>query len=50
MTRPGWIELKRAMRHSHLVAVIEQRKRMLEAALAEIAPRADDVGPDVDVH
>ena len=50
MAGPGWIELKRAMRHSHVVAMIEERERVLEPALAEIAPRADDVGPDVDVH
>src|SRR5215510_12722359 len=38
------------MRDAHLVAMIEQRQRVLEASLSEIAPRADDVGPDVDVH
>ena len=50
MARARGIELKRAMRHSNLVPVIEERERMLESALAQIAPRADDIGPDVDVH
>ena len=38
------------MRHLHLAAMIEEREGVLEPALAEIAPWADDVGPDVDVH
>ena len=31
-------------------AVREARQRGLEAALADVAPRADDVGPDLDLH
>jgi hypothetical protein len=38
------------MHHSNLIPVIEERERMFESALAQIAPRADDIGPDVDVH
>src|SRR5262245_8083464 len=50
MPGPRRIELKRAMRHAHVVAMIEQRERVLETAFAEIAPRTDDIGPDVNIH
>jgi hypothetical protein len=30
--------------------VLEARERGLEAALADVAPGAGDVGPDLDVH
>ena len=33
-----------------LVAVLERGERGLEAALADVAPGAGDVGPDLDVH
>ena len=32
------------------LAAGEQRERLLEAALADVAPRADHVGPDLDEH
>ena len=35
---------------SHGVAVLEALERRLEAPLAEVAPRAHDVGPDIDEH
>jgi hypothetical protein len=38
------------MRDVDFVAVIEQRERVLESALSQVAPRADDVGPDMHVH
>jgi hypothetical protein len=38
------------MDEAHVIAMLEQREGVLEAAFAEIAPRADDVGPDVNVH
>src|SRR5438874_11724325 len=37
-------------RHSDVGRVRELRERLLEAALADVAPRAHDVGPDVDLH
>jgi hypothetical protein len=33
-----------------LVAVFELRQRALELALADVAPRAHDVGPDLGLH
>jgi hypothetical protein len=50
MAGPRRVELKGPMRDLHLVAMIEEREGMLEPTLAEIAPGADDVGPDVNVH
>ncbi len=37
-------------RDLHVVAVLEAGERGLEAALADVAPGAGDVGPDLDVH
>jgi hypothetical protein len=34
----------------HLAAMLERLERQLEASLSQIAPRTDNVGPDVDVH
>ncbi len=34
----------------HLVRVLELGQRVFQAALADVAPRADDVGPDLDLH
>src|SRR5262245_30941297 len=50
MARPRRIELKRSVRHADVVVMIEQRKRVLESALSHIATRADDGGPDMNVH
>ena len=33
-----------------LLAVPELRERFLEAAFSDVAPRADDVRPDIDTH
>ena len=46
---PRRVELECPMRHVHLVAVRKAVERALEAALAHVAPGADDVGPDVDL-
>jgi hypothetical protein len=48
--RRGRIELEAAPRHGDLVAVLEVGQRGLEAALADVAPGAGDVRPDLDVH
>jgi hypothetical protein len=50
VSRRGGIELKRPMNDLHLVAILEPRERLLEAPLADVAPRTDDVGPDIDAH
>ena len=42
------IELEAAPRDGDLVAVLEGGERRLEAALADVAPGAGDVGPDLD--
>ena len=44
------IELEAAPRDGDLVAVLERGERGLEAALADVAPGAGDVRPDLDVH
>ena len=44
------VELVGVPGHGDLVAMVEPVQRGLEAALADVAPRADDVGPDIDVH
>ena len=33
-----------------LVAVLERGERLLQPALADVAPRTHDVGPDLDTH
>src|SRR4026209_2557863 len=50
VARCGGIQLKRAMDDVHLVTIVEARERFLEAALADVAPRTDEVGPDIDAH
>jgi hypothetical protein len=45
---PGRIELEAAVPDGDGRAVLESVERGLEAALAEVAPGADDVRPDVD--
>src|SRR5688572_33034886 len=47
---PRRIKLKRTMGNSHVVPTSESRERLLEPALAEIAPGTDDVRPDIDLH
>ncbi len=44
------VELEGAPDDLDLVAVREGGERLLEAALPDVAPRADDVGPDLDSH
>jgi len=48
--RSGRVELERAIRHLDAVTVLEPFQRFLEAALADVAPRTDDVRPDLDPH
>jgi hypothetical protein len=50
LSRGGGVELEAAPRHLDRVAVLEGRERGLEAALADVAPGAGDVRPDLDVH
>src|SRR5439155_26467944 len=50
LARRGGIELEAAPRHADVVAVGERGERALEAALADVAPGAGDVRPDLDVH
>src|SRR5665811_2194906 len=42
----GHVELKTAPDRLYLVAVVEARQGRFEAPLTDIAPRADNVGPD----
>jgi hypothetical protein len=44
------VELEAPPSDVHVVGVREPRERGLEAALADVAPGADDIGPDLDVH
>src|SRR5579885_1437846 len=44
------VELERPPQHPDLAAMREPRQRRLEAALADVAPRTDDVRPDLDEH
>ena len=44
------VQLKRTMHDLHVVAVLVARERLLEAACADVAPRTDEVGPDIDAH
>ena len=48
--RRGRVQLEGAVDHLDLVAVRESGQRGLEAALADVAPGTDDVGPDLDLH
>ena len=49
-SRRTGIELERPPSHLDRVAMVEPRERVLEVALADVAPGTDDVGPDVDPH
>src|SRR4030095_9049119 len=44
------IQLKRTMDDLHLGTTVEARERVLETALADVAPRTHEVGPDIDTH
>jgi hypothetical protein len=44
------VQLEGKVHDRNLVAVREPLQRSLEPSLAEVAPRADDVGPDLDLH
>src|SRR5690242_9322528 len=44
------VQLERAVDDLDLVAVREMLQRLLEIPLAEVAPRAHDVRPDLDLH
>ena len=49
----GWcraVELEAVPDDPHLVAVLELLEGELEVPPAEVAERAEDVGPDVDAH
>src|SRR5665213_144781 len=50
LRRRAGVELEAPPRHVDLVAVLEALERSLETALADVAPRARDVRPDLDVH
>src|SRR3954454_2631012 len=44
------VELVRLPLDLHVVRVLELAERAFEVAFADVAPRAHDVGPDLDVH
>src|SRR4051794_35192783 len=44
------IQLEGSVGHSDLVGVGERLERPLEAALSDVTPGADDVGPDLNLH
>ena len=44
------VELERAVGDGDVVSVLELLERLLEPALADVAPRADDVRPDLNLH
>ena len=48
--RGGRVELERLPLHLYAVTVGELRQCLLKTALADVAPRADDVRPDLDLH
>ncbi len=54
--RPGrcrWVELIRAIHGSHLDVVargLQFRQGLFETSLADVAPRTDDIGPDLDLE
>ena len=50
LARRGRVELEAPPRDGDVVAVLEPGERGLEAALADVAPGAGDVRPDLDVH
>jgi hypothetical protein len=46
----GRIELVASPRHVDVIGAFEPGQRALEPALAEVAPGAGDIGPDLDAH
>ena len=50
LVRRAGVELEAPPRHVYLVAVLELLERGFEATLADVAPRAGDVRPDLHVH
>src|ERR1700722_11346360 len=48
--RIAGVELERVVHHLDLVAVREAAQRLLEPGLADVAPWADDVAPDIHAH
>src|SRR5258708_39586278 len=48
--RHGRVELKRVVGHRDLVPALKRLERSLEAPLAEVAPRAHHVRPDINMH
>src|SRR5690606_23784179 len=50
LTRGVGLQLERAPRHLDLVGVLVVSQRLLETRLADVAPGAGDIGPDLDLH
>ena len=50
LARRAGVELEAPPRHTDVIAVLEQLKRRFEAALADVAPWASDVRPDLHIH
>jgi len=46
----GRVQLEGPVDDLHLGGVLETGQRRLQPALADVAPRADDVTPDLDAH
>src|SRR4051794_27143954 len=44
------IQLERVVEDDDGNVVFEPRERLLEPPFSDVAPRADDVGPDIDTH
>src|SRR5262245_22156219 len=50
VARGGRIQLKRTVDDLHFGTIVEARERVLETPFADVAPRTDEVGPDIDAH
>jgi len=50
VARRGGIQLKRPMNDVHFVTIVEAHECLLEPAFADVAPRADEIGPDIYAH
>ncbi len=50
LLRRAWIELEATPSHIDLIPVLELLESGFEATLADVAPRARDVRPDLDIH
>src|ERR1700722_10635354 len=48
--RVAGVKLERVVHHLDLIAVREAAQRLLEPRLADVAPWADDVAPDIHAH